>query len=175
MLYDLLLEKDGKQLFLFHLFNYSYGNTDHMLDMLRHPRAALGLSDGGAHCGQVCDASTPTYMLTHWVRDREGERLPLEFAVKRQTRDTAELYGLLDRGLVAKGMRADLNVIDFDALALGMPEIKADLPGGGQRFVQKAEGYLATIVAGEVVWRNGEPTGKLPGRLVRGAQADPRG
>jgi N-acyl-D-aspartate/D-glutamate deacylase len=172
--YDLLLEEGGKKLFLFHLFNFSHGNADHMLEMLRHPRAALGLSDGGAHCGQICDASTPTYMLTHWVRDRDGERVPLEFAVKRQTRDTAELYGLLDRGLIAEGLRADLNVIDFDALRLHMPEMVADLPGGGRRFVQRADGYEATIVAGEVVWRNGEPTGLLPGRLVRGAQADPR-
>lgn len=173
-LYDLLLEQGGKQLFLFHLFNYAHGNADHMLEMLRHPRAALGLSDGGAHCGQICDASTPTYMLTHWVRDRKGERLPIEFAVKRQTRDTAELYGLLDRGLVAPGMRADLNVIDFEGLRLHAPEIKADLPGGGRRFMQGADGYLATIVAGEIVWQNGEPTGNLPGRLVRGTRPDPR-
>jgi len=94
--------------------------------------------------------------------------------VKRQTRDTAELYGLLDRGLVAPGMRADLNVIDFEGLRLHAPEMKADLPAGGRRFVQGADGYLATIVAGQIVWRNGEPTGNLPGRLVRGAQADPR-
>jgi N-acyl-D-amino-acid deacylase len=174
VLYDLLLEKDGKALFLFHLLNYSNGNADHMLEMLRHPRAALGLSDGGAHCGMICDASTPTYMLTHWVRDRKGERISLEFAVKRQTRDTAELYGLLDRGLVAPGMRADLNVIDFEGLRLHAPEMRTDLPAGGRRFYQEADGYLATIVAGEVVWRNGEPTGKLPGRLIRGAQADPR-
>ena len=142
--------------------------------MLRHPSAALGLSDGGAHCGMICDASNPTYMLTHWVRDRDGERIPIEFAVKRQTRDTAELYGLLDRGLIAPGLRADLNVIDFEKLQLHMPEMRSDLPAGGRRFVQGADGYRATIVAGEVVWQNGEATGKLPGRLIRGAQSDPR-
>ena len=174
LMYELLLEDDGKKLFLFHLLNYSNGNADHILEMLRHPSAALGLSDGGAHCGMICDASNPTYMLTHWVRDRDGERIPIEFAVKRQTRDTAELYGLLDRGLIAPGLRADLNVIDFEKLQLHMPEMRSDLPAGGRRFVQGADGYRATIVAGEVVWRNGEATGKLPGRLIRGAQSDPR-
>jgi len=174
LMYELLLEEDGKKLFLFHLLNYSNGNADHMLEMFRHPRAALGLSDGGAHCGMICDASNPTYMLTHWVRDRDGERIPIEFAIKLQTRDTAVLYGLLDRGLIAPGLRADLNVIDFDKLRLHMPEMRSDLPAGGRRFVQGADGYLATIVAGEVVRRNGEATGNLPGRLIRGAQADPR-
>jgi N-acyl-D-aspartate/D-glutamate deacylase len=170
--YDAMLEKDGKALFLFNLFNFSYGNCDHMLDMFRHPQAALGLSDGGAHCGQICDASTPTYMLTHWARDRVGEKLPLEFVVKQQTRDTATLYGLLDRGLLKPGYRADMNVIDYENLRLHAPEMRSDLPAGGRRFVQQADGYLATIVAGEVVSRNGEMTGKLPGRLVRGAQPD---
>ncbi|MCH2171800.1 amidohydrolase family protein [Myxococcota bacterium] len=172
--YDAMLENDGKALFLFHLFNFAHSNCDHMLEMFRHPRAALGLSDGGAHCGQICDASTPTFMLTHWVRDRKGERIPLEFAVKRQTRDTAELYGLLDRGLVEPGLRADLNVIDFDGLTLHAPEMRNDLPAGGSRFVQHADGYVATIVAGEIVARDGKSTGRLSGRLVRGAQADPR-
>jgi N-acyl-D-amino-acid deacylase len=170
--YDAMLEKDGKALFLFNLFNFTYGNCDHMLDMFHHPQAALGLSDGGAHCGQICDASTPTYMLTHWARDRVGEKLPLEFVVKQQTRDTATLYGLLDRGLLKPGYRADMNVIDYENLRLHAPEMRSDLPAGGRRFVQQADGYLATIVAGEVVSRNGEMTGKLPGRLVRGAQPD---
>jgi len=174
LMYDLLLEDEGKALFFFHLLNYSNGNGDHLLEMLRHPRAALGLSDGGAHCGMICDASMPTYMLTHWARDRDGERVSLEFVVKRQTRDTAELYGLLDRGLVAEGMRADLNLIDFERLRLHPPEMRSDLPAGGKRFVQGAEGYVATIVAGQIVSREGEATGQLPGRLVRGGQADPR-
>ena len=159
--YDAMLENDGKALFLFHLFNFTDGNCDHMIDMFRHPQSVLGLSDGGAHCGQICDASTPTFMLTHWARDRQGERLPLEFVIKQQTRDTAALYGLLDRGLVKPGYRADLNVIDFERLRLHAPELRNDLPAGGRRFVQFADGYLATIVAGEVVSRNGKPTGNL--------------
>src|SRR5690606_18241931 len=125
-------------------------------EMLTHPNVVLGLADGGAHCAIICDASIPTTMLTHWTRDRRrGERLPLPFVVKRQTRDTAELYGLLDRGLVAPGYKADINVIDYDNLRLCLPEIAYDLPGGSRRLVQRAVGYVATIVSGQVVLRDG--------------------
>ncbi len=172
--YDLLMQRDGRELLYFPLFNYSDGNLDTTREMLLHPRAVLGLSDGGAHCGVICDASTPTYMLTHWARDRSrGERLPLEWVVKRQTRDTAELYGLHDRGVLAPGMRADLNLIDFDNLRLTPPEMAFDLPAGARRLLQRAVGYQATIVAGAVTFERGDPTGALPGQLVRGPQASP--
>jgi N-acyl-D-amino-acid deacylase len=139
--------------------------------MMAYPNTRLGLSDGGAHCGLICDASTPTYMLTHWVRDRSrGPRLPLEAIVKQQTSETASLYGLNDRGVLAPGRKADLNVIDLDRLTLRAPVMVRDLPAGGRRLVQKAEGYAATIVAGEPVFIDGEPTGTLPGKLVRGAR-----
>jgi N-acyl-D-aspartate/D-glutamate deacylase len=169
--YDLLMQREGRELLYFPLFNYSDGNMDSTREMLTHPRAALGLSDGGAHCGVICDASTPTYMLTHWVRDRQrGERLPLEWVVKRQTRDTADLYGLRDRGVLAPGMKADLNLIDLEHLALRPPEVAFDLPAGARRLVQHAVGYRATIVNGELTYSDGEATGALPGRLVRGAR-----
>jgi len=172
--YDLLMQRDGKELLYFPLFNYSDGNLDSTREMLLHPRAALGLSDGGAHCGVICDASTPTYMLTHWVRDRSrGERLPLEWVVKRQTMDTAELYGLHDRGVLAPGMRADLNLIDFENLQLTPPEVAYDLPAGARRLLQRARGYTATIVHGVQTWADGEATGRFPGRVIRGEQTRP--
>jgi N-acyl-D-aspartate/D-glutamate deacylase len=142
--------------------------------MLLHPRAALGLSDGGAHCGVICDASTPTYMLTHWARDRSrGERLPLEWVVKRQTSDTAELYGLRDRGVLAPGMRADINLIDFENLQLTPPEVAFDLPAGARRLLQRARGYRATFVHGVQTWADGEATGQFPGRVIRGERPRP--
>ena len=172
--YDMLMQRDGQELLYFPMFNYSDGDFEATREMLMHPRAALGLSDGGAHCGVICDASTPTYMLTHWVRDRKrGEKLPLEWVIKRQTRDTAALYGLDDRGAIAPGMKADLNVIDLDALELEPPRVAYDLPAHGRRLLQGATGYVATIVSGEVIYENGEKTGALPGRLVRGAQPAP--
>jgi N-acyl-D-aspartate/D-glutamate deacylase len=156
---------------MFALLGYSYGNLDDMREMLLHPNAALGLSDGGAHCGVICDASVPTFMLTHWARDRaRGERLPLEVVVKKMTADTARLYGLGDRGVVAAGMKGDLNVIDYDRLALRLPQLVFDLPGKARRLIQRADGYDATVVSGEVTMRDGEPTGARPGRLVRGAR-----
>jgi N-acyl-D-aspartate/D-glutamate deacylase len=168
--YDLMMQADGRALLYFPIFNYSHGNLDSTREMLLHPRAALGLGDGGAHCGTICDSGTPTYMLTHWVRDRSrGERLPLEWVVKRQTADTARLYGLGDRGLIAAGMKADLNVIDFERLRQRPPRVVYDLPASGRRLVQEVEGYVATIVSGELTFSNGEPTGALPGRLLRGA------
>ena len=171
---DVLLDQDGTGQIFMPALNYVYGNSDHCLEMLQHPHSVPGLGDGGAHVSFISDASFSTYLLTHWARDRKrGETLPVEFVVKRQSRDTAELVGFLDRGLLAPGMKADVNVIDFDALALLRPEMRYDLPAGGKRLVQKARGYRATIVSGEVVIEDGTPTGATPGKLVRGAQPAP--
>ena len=171
VMYDLLLEDDGRVLLMHALLGYSYGNLDDMREMILDPNAALGLSDGGAHVGAICDASIPTFMLTHWTRDRSrGDRLPLELVVQKQSRDTAWLYGLRDRGVVAPGFRADLNLIDYDRLQLHRPELGHDLPGGARRLVQRADGYVATFVAGEQTWSEGDDTGARPGRLVRGAR-----
>jgi N-acyl-D-aspartate/D-glutamate deacylase len=175
VLYDLIVAAGPDDLFMIPVNNYADNTFEALREMLLHPNAVLGLSDGGAHCAIICDASIPTSMLTHWTRDRtRGEKLPLEFVVKRQTRDTAVLYGLLDRGLLAPGYKADVNVIDYDHLALRKPEMAYDLPGGARRLVQKADGYVATIVSGEVVLRDGEATGALPGRILRGARPDPQ-
>ena len=172
--YDWMLENDGKALLYFPLLNYADCDFEAIRTMLMHPGAVLGLSDGGAHCGIICDAGMPTFMLTHWVRDRSrGERVPLEWAVRAQTRNTAELFDLRDRGVLAPGYKADVNLIDFDALALHAPEMVFDLPAQGRRLVQHAEGYRATVCSGEVTWENGEPTGALPGALVRGPQPGP--
>jgi N-acyl-D-amino-acid deacylase len=169
MAYDLFSEGDGSALLMYPLFNYHYGNHDAIRAQLTHPQAVMGLSDGGAHCGMICDASIPTYMLTHWTRDRtRGEQLPLEWVIKKQTHDTAALYGLGDRGTLEIGKRADINVIDYDQLTLRSPRLAHDLPAGGRRLLQDAEGYSATIVAGEVTRRDGSDTGARPGRLVRG-------
>jgi N-acyl-D-aspartate/D-glutamate deacylase len=169
VLYDLMLQHDGRELLMFALLGYSYGSLDDMREMILHPNSALGLSDGGAHCGVICDASIPTFMLSYWARDRDrGERLPLELVVRKQTHDTARLFGLGDRGVVAPGFKGDLNVIDYDNLHLKLPQLVFDLPGGARRLIQKAEGYKATIVSGEVTLRDGEETGARPGKLVRG-------
>jgi N-acyl-D-amino-acid deacylase len=170
--YDLLLEGDGKGFLYFPFLNYSDGDFDAIHTMLAHPLAVVGLGDGGAHCGVICDASTPTYLLTHWVRDRSrGPRVPIELVVARQTRETARLYGLDDRGQLAPGLLADVNVIDLDALTLAAPEMVYDLPANGRRLVQRVRGYAATVKRGVVTYENGEATGALPGRLVRGPQA----
>jgi len=170
LLYDRMLARGGRELFLVPVLNYSEGSCDPIREMMLHPFAALGLGDGGAHCGIICDASIQTFVLTHWVRDRtRGPKLPVEFAVRRMTRDTAALYGFTDRGTLAPGQRADVNLIDLASLALEPPAMVADLPAGGQRFMQRARGYRATLVAGEVTMEHDEPTGALPGRLVRGA------
>jgi len=172
LVYDLMLERDGRSHLYVTLCNYERGSLDSSLEMMRHPGAVLGLGDGGAHCGTICDGSYPTFMLTHWVRDRRrGERLPLPQVVKWLSRDTALAVGLEDRGIVALGYKADLNLIDLPRLWLHAPEVAHDLPSGGRRLVQRAEGYAATIVSGAVVHRGGAPTGLLPGRLVRGPQA----
>jgi N-acyl-D-aspartate/D-glutamate deacylase len=169
--YDLMLERGGRNNLYVTLCNYENGSLDSSLSMMRHAGAVLGLGDGGAHCGTICDGSYPTFMLTHWVRDRKrGERVSLPQVVKWLSHDTACAVGLLDRGVIAPGYKADLDVIDFDRLLLHAPEVAHDLPGGGRRLVQRAEGYAATIVSGAVVHRGGEPTGSLPGRLVRGPQ-----
>ena len=174
VLFDEMMAEDGYALLLVPMFNYSDGSYDPIRQMIEHPHAVLGLGDGGAHCGFICDASLQTFMLTHWVRDRtRGDRLPLEFAVRRMTKDTANLFGLHDRGVVAPGMKADFNIIDMDALTLERPEMVYDLPAGGRRLLQKASGYKATIVSGVDVMRDGEPTGRYPGRLIRGAQDAP--
>jgi N-acyl-D-aspartate/D-glutamate deacylase len=168
-LYDSMLERDGRELFLVPVLNYSELSGDPIREMMYHPRAALGLGDGGAHCGIICDASIQTYVMTHWVRDRtRGEKIPVEFAVKRMTKDTADLYGLSDRGTVEPGKRADLNIIDHENMRLEPPEMIHDLPAGGRRFMQRAHGYLRTMVAGVDVIRDDEVTGELPGRLIRG-------
>jgi N-acyl-D-aspartate/D-glutamate deacylase len=167
--YDLLLERDGRAILYRPILNYAAGTLDACRDMLRHRDTIIGLGDGGAHCGIVCDASLPTFMLTHWTRDRRGARLSLAEVVRGQCRDTAVAVGMNDRGLIAAGYKADLNVIDYDRLRLHSPEVVYDLPGGGRRLIQRAEGYRATIVSGQCVVRDDVPTGALPGRLVRGA------
>jgi N-acyl-D-aspartate/D-glutamate deacylase len=171
--YDLLLENNGKTLLYRPLSNYTYGNLDTVHDMLAHDATIVGLGDGGAHVGILSDASALSTMLTHWTRDRKGERFALPWAVKRITRDSAQAIGLHDRGLVANGYKADLNVIDYDRLQVRAPEVVYDLPAGGRRLIQRADGYEVTIVSGTPVSRNGEATGALPGRLVRGARAVP--
>ena len=176
LFYDLMLEEDGKRFFFAPMMNYTDFNYEAVRTMITHPRAAMGLDDAGAHCGVICDASMPTFMLTHWARDRErGEKLPLEFVVKKMTNDTASLYGLHDRGVIRVGMKADLNLIDLENLKVDLPELAHDLPANGRRLIQKSEGYVATIVSGTIVMENGEDTGNRPGNLVRGQQVAPSG
>jgi N-acyl-D-aspartate/D-glutamate deacylase len=172
--YDMMLERDGHELLYMPFANYADYNLDALREMLLDSATTLGLSDGGAHCGLICDASMPTYMLTHWVRDRSrGEKLALETAVRRQTADTARLYNLRDRGMLKPGMKGDVNVIDLERLKLHAPRMVFDLPAGGRRLIQRADGYRYTIVSGEVTFENGEPTGAMPGHLIRGPQAAP--
>jgi N-acyl-D-aspartate/D-glutamate deacylase len=172
--YELMLERDGKGLIYLPLLGYAHGDLEAIRTMMLHPNAVFSLSDGGAHCGLICDASVPTFLLTHWVRDRQrGERIPLEQIVESQTHRTARFYGMQDRGVIAAGMKADLNVIDFDALHIHAPEMVYDLPAGGRRLVQKIDGYRYTIQSGRVTFEDGEPTGALPGKLVRGPQPAP--
>jgi N-acyl-D-aspartate/D-glutamate deacylase len=167
--YDLLCRDEGKGFIYLPILNYAEGNLD-FLHPLQHAEDTVNsLSDGGAHCGTICDAASPTFMLEHWVKSRKrGARISLEQAIKRQCRDTALLYGLEDRGVIAPGYLADLNVIDMDALKLGKPWLAFDLPAGGKRLLQKADGYVATIKNGVVTFRGGSWTGATPGGLIRG-------
>ena len=159
----------GTGMLLFPFLNYANGSLDPSYAMMRHPNSVMGLSDGGAHMGTICDGSFPTTLLQHWTRDRtRGPKLDLPFVIRAQTADTARAVGILDRGLLKPGMKADINVIDHAGLRLHAPEIAHDLPGGGRRLLQRADGYVATVVSGETVYENGEATGALPGRLVRG-------
>jgi N-acyl-D-aspartate/D-glutamate deacylase len=171
--YDLLLGDGGHALLYLPFLNYAGGSLDVVREMLGHPHTVPGLADGGAHVGTICDGSFPTTMLTHWGRDRASGRFPVEFLVQRHCRDTARTVGLLDRGVLAPGYRADLNVVDLEALRLHRPSFTYDLPAGGRRLLQRADGYRHTFVAGHETYRDGEPTEALPGRLVRGAQAAP--
>jgi N-acyl-D-amino-acid deacylase len=170
--YEHLMADDGTGLLLVPLFNYADGTLDPLHELHRHPRTVMGLADAGAHCGAICDGGMPTFMVTFWARDRtRGPQLPLEHVVRRQTRLTAQHVGLLDRGLVAPGLRADMNVLDLAALAVDPPRMAHDLPTGARRFVQRARGYRATICAGEVVAEHDQPTDARPGRLVRGPRS----
>lgn len=174
LVYDLMLEHGGRNMLYVTLCNYEHGSLETSRAMMRHPAAVLGLGDGGAHCGTICDGSFPTSMLAYWVRDRtRGERLSLAESVRMLCRDTARAVGLLDRGVIAPGYKADVNVIDLDHLHLYAPEVVHDLPTGGRRLVQRADGYSATIVSGQITRRDGFATDCLPGRLVRGQQAGP--
>jgi N-acyl-D-amino-acid deacylase len=170
LLLELMLTDGGRELLNSPVLNYSHGNLDAAGAMLSHPTSAFGLGDGGAHAGQTCDASTTTFLLTHWARDRDRGRLTVEEAVRKMTRATAELYGLGDRGVLAPGFVGDANIIDHSALGLRRPELVADLPGGATRLVQRADGYVATIKRGRVTFAEGEDTGARPGALLRGAR-----
>ncbi len=174
LVYDLMLERGGRNNLYVTLCNYASGSLDVSREMMLHPGAVLGLGDGGAHCGTICDGAYPSFMLTHWVRDRtRGARLPLAQVVKSLSHDTAQTVGLCDRGVIAPGYKADLNLIDLERLQLHAPEVVHDLPGGGRRLIQRATGYAATLVSGIVVQQEGKPSGNLPGRLIRGPQVAP--
>lgn len=167
---DLLLVDGGRELLNSPVLNYSHGSLDVTREMLVHPATVFGLGDGGAHAGQTCDASTTTFLLSYWARDRGEDRLPVEEAVRLMTSATADVYGLGDRGRLVPGAKGDVNVIDHDALRLHRPQLVHDLPGGARRLVQHADGYVATANAGQVVVEAGQATGALPGTLIRGAR-----
>ena len=170
--YDLMLEQEGRALLYRPFLNYTNFDLGVSREMLMDPNTVPGLSDAGAHCGMICDGSFPTFLLAHWGKDRSrGERIPLEMLVKLQTADTAALVGLEDRGRIVPGLRADLNLIDWEALCLESPVMVFDLPTGGKRLIQKAQGYRQTLVAGQTICENGELTGVRPGRLIRGARS----
>jgi N-acyl-D-aspartate/D-glutamate deacylase len=174
LMYDLLVANGGRELFYQPLGGYQRYSLDAQKKLLEHPNVLFGLSDGGAHCGVIADAGMPTFIMTHWGRDRtRGDKLSLEFIVKSLSSSTAKAFGLFDRGLIDEGMIADFNLIDFEALRLFRPEAVFDLPAGGRRLVQRAEGYEMTIKAGEVIFERGEHTGALPGQLVRRSDQQP--
>jgi N-acyl-D-aspartate/D-glutamate deacylase len=169
--YDLLCRDEGKGFIYLPILNYAEGNLDFLHPLQHADDTVNSLSDGGAHCGTICDAASPTFMLEHWVKSRKrGARISLEQAIKRQCRDTAMLYGLEDRGVIAPGYLADVNIIDMDRLKLGKPWLAFDLPAGGKRLLQKAEGYVCTVKSGAVTFRDGAWTGATPGGLIRGPQ-----
>jgi len=172
--WEILTGGDGKNMIYYCFLNYGEGTLDPAKEMMEHPDTLLGLGDGGAHCGSICDGSFTTHMLTHWVRDRtRGEKLSLPWVIKAHCQDTAKAVGLNDRGVIGVGYKADLNVIDMEKLKLHKPEVHFDLPSGGRRLMQFADGYVATIVSGETIYRNGQATGARPGRLVRGEKPAP--
>jgi N-acyl-D-amino-acid deacylase len=172
--YDIMASQDGAGLIFLPMLGYVDTNLDATAEQMRHPNTIYGLADGGAHCGLISDASIPTFLLTHWARDRSrGARIPIEELVENQTRRTAQCYGLYDRGVIAQGYKADLNVVDFNKLKIHAPQLAYDLPAKGKRYLQKISGYHSTICSGQVIYRNGEATGKLPGKLIRGAQKAP--
>jgi len=166
--YDYLVGGDGNRMVYFPVTNYVHGDLEVVREMIEHPHTILGLSDGGAHCGVICDASLNTSMLSHWVRDRtRGPRMPLERVVKQMTSETADFYGFKDRGRLQPGLKADVNVVDFDGLRLHSPKMIFDLPAGGRRLVQHVDGYDMTICAGTPIFEKGQETGARPGKLVR--------
>jgi len=167
-LYDYLLTRNGNALVYIPAANFS----ENIPELLEHPNTVVALGDGGAHVGSICDTSANLYVLCKWVKEKA--RFKLEQGIHMLTRQPAELYSLNDRGILAEGMKADINIIDFENLKLHTPHIVHDLPTGGKRFLQNADGIKATIVAGEVIYRDGEPTGALPGKLIRGQRLDPR-
>jgi N-acyl-D-aspartate/D-glutamate deacylase len=171
--YDLLLQDGGRTFLYMPIINWFDGNLDAVGEMLAHEHTVPGLSDGGAHVGTICDASFPTTLMALWGRDRGRGRLELPFIVQRHTSGTAATVGLLDRGVLAPGYRADVNLIDFERLQVRRPEMRHDLPAGGRRLLQRADGYVATVVAGQVTYEEGAPTDALPGRLVRGPRPKP--
>jgi len=172
VLYDAMCESDGRALIYFPLLNYADFDFEAIRTQLLDSNALLSLSDGGAHCGLICDVSSSTFLLSYWTRDRKrGERIALEKAVRMQTLDTATAYGLLDRGVLKSGYKADINIIDYENLNIGAPRVVYDLPAGGRRLIQKATGYDTTIVSGQPIYTGGEATGALPGQLIRGPQA----
>jgi N-acyl-D-aspartate/D-glutamate deacylase len=169
--YDTLLEMDGREMLFCHVVNYYDFNSDACREMIADPNAVIGLSDGGAHVGFVCDASFPTYFLTYWARDKKV--FELQNLIRRHTCDNARAIGLFDRGTVERGMRADLNVVDVDQLGMEYPYLIDDLPANGLRLMQRARGYEATMVSGQLTYRDGVAQGNLPGRVVRGPQVKP--
>ncbi len=171
--YDLLMQRDGRGILYLPVTNYAAGNLDVVREMIADPNTLVGLGDGGAHVGIMCDATATSYTLTHWTRDRKrGALFPIAWAVKRLTSDNAAAIGLHDRGQLRPGSKADVNILDYDRLRLRAPEVVYDLPAGGRRLIQRTDGFVATLVSGVPVYRDGEATGSLPGRLVRGPQAE---
>lgn len=174
ILYDVMMSDIGADLVYLPMLGYSDQNLDATAELMQHPNTIYGLADGGAHCGVVSDASIPTFLLTHWARDRRrGDRISVEELVHNQTSVTAKCYGLDDRGVIAPGMKADINVIDFDNLQIHGPRVAYDLPADGKRYLQDITGYRTTICSGQVIYRDGQATGALPGKLIRGPQNDP--